>query len=81
MLGHSPLLRFRRLWFSLRLCTTTGVLPQDPSALLDSNLRSRLRSPFPGMALTCRNVLADVLPGRVSGATYLVELPVLQPRV
>jgi hypothetical protein len=47
----------------------------------DSNLRARLRSPFPGMALTCRNVLADVLPGRVPGATYLVELPVLQPRV
>jgi hypothetical protein len=34
MFGHSPLLRFRRLWFSLRLCTTTRVLPQDPSALL-----------------------------------------------
>jgi hypothetical protein len=37
----------------------------------DSNLRSRLRSPFPGMALTCRNVLAEVLPGRVSGAARL----------
>ena len=32
MLGHSPLLRFRRLWFSL--ATTTGVLPQAASALL-----------------------------------------------
>jgi hypothetical protein len=34
----------------------------------------RLRSPFPCIALTCRNVLPDVLPGRVSGATRLVEV-------
>ena len=35
----------------------------------DSNLRSRLRSPFPCTALTSANALARVLPGRVSGAT------------
>jgi hypothetical protein len=35
----------------------------------------------PGTALTSQNVIPEALPRRVSGATYLVELPVLQPRV
>ena len=29
----------------------------------DSNLRSRLRRPLPGIALTCRNVLPEILSG------------------
>ena len=33
----------------------------------------RLRRPFPCIALTCQNVLPDVLPGRVSGAARLTE--------
>jgi hypothetical protein len=31
----------------------------------DSNLRTRLRSPFPGMALTSGNMLEEILSGRV----------------
>src|SRR5262245_7399914 len=52
----------------VRICASEQCPRQD------SNLRSRLRRPFPCTALTCQNVLPDALLGRVSGTTRLLRL-------
>src|SRR5215471_11688993 len=62
-------------------CQSVRIYASELCPRQDSNLRSRLRSPFPCIAVACRNVLLNVLPGRISGTTRIVELPGLQPRV
>ena len=59
--GHRPGV------FSAQDCQSVRIYASEQCPRQDSNLRSRLRRPFPGIALTSRNVLAGVLTGRVSG--------------
>ena len=54
--------------FAFQDCQSVRIYVSELCHRQDSNLRSRLRSPFPRIALTCRNVLAEILPGRISGA-------------
>jgi hypothetical protein len=54
-------------------CQSVQIYAFDQCPRQDSNLRSRLRSQLSRIALTCRNVLSYVLPGRASGATRLVK--------
>ena len=56
-------------------CQGVRIYCSDQCPRQDSNLRSRLRRPFPGKALTSENVIQDVLSGRVSGATAWSRLP------
>jgi len=57
----------------------TSLSSQPPPAI-PRELRSRLRRGLPCIPLTCENVLADVLPGRVSGAVGLSAANVLVGR-